>query len=250
MPLHPSGGIAIVVLLLTIGVLSGAIAAITGFGVGTLLTPALALQTGTKLAVAAVAIPHFIGTAQRFWMLRRHVDRHVLLGFGIASAVGGLAGALLHTRISSQGLAIVFGVLLVSAGIAELTGWMRTVQWGRGAAWVAGAVSGALGGLVGNQGGIRSAAMLGFKVPQESFVATATAVGLFVDGARLPVYLATQWRDIANVWPLVLTCTIGVIIGTAIGTPVLQRLPPQLFRRILSVLLIVLGVYMAVGGNQ
>ena len=38
------------------------IAAVTGFGIGSLLTPVLALQVGTRLAVAAVAIPHFIGT--------------------------------------------------------------------------------------------------------------------------------------------------------------------------------------------
>jgi uncharacterized membrane protein YfcA len=238
------------VFLAVAALVAGAIAAITGFGVGSLLTPAMALQTGTKLAVAAVAIPHFIGTAQRFWMLRRHVDRHVLLGFGIASAVGGLAGALVHTRVTSDALAGVFGALLVFAGVSELTGWMRRVRWGRAAAWVAGALSGALGGLVGNQGGIRSAAMLGFHVPQESFVATATAIGLFVDGARLPVYLATQWHDIARVWPLIVACTIGVVIGTAIGTPILQRLPPQLFRSILSILLIVLGVYMAIWGGR
>ena len=92
--------------------------------------------------------------------------------------------------------------------------------------------------------------MLGFHVPQESFVATATAIGLFVDGARLPVYLATQWHDIASVWPLIVACTIGVVIGTAIGTPILQRLPPQLFRRTLSILLIVLGVSMAIWGGR
>ena len=40
------------------------------------------------------------------------------------------------------------------------------------AAWIAGAMSGFLGGLVGNQGGIRTAAMLGFEVPRQAFVAT------------------------------------------------------------------------------
>jgi len=229
---------------------AGAVAAVTGFGVGSLLTPALALRTGTKLAVAAIAIPHFIGTAQRFWMLRQHVDRQVLAGFGIASAVGGLTGALVHTRVSSGALAVVFGMLLVSAGLSEMTGWMQRVKWGRRAAWVAGAVSGALGGLVGNQGGIRAAAMLGFHVPKESFVATATAIGLFVDAARLPVYLVGEWREIVAIWPLVLVATVGVVIGTAVGTPVLQRLPAHIFRRILSVLLIGLGIYMALSGGQ
>src|SRR5438034_6568584 len=87
---------------------------------------------------------------------------------------------------------------------------VERVRWGRRAAWIAGVVSGALGGLVGNQGGIRSASLLGFKVPKESFVATATAIALFVDGARLPVYLITRWQDIVGVWPMVLAATLGV----------------------------------------
>lgn len=237
-------------LLAAVAILAGGVAAVAGFGIGSLLTPTLAVRTGTKLAVAAIAIPHFVGTVQRFWMLRRYVDRRVLLGFGIASAAGGLIGALAHTRVSSRGLAVVFGALLVLAAISELTGWIQRVRWGHSAAWVAGALSGAFGGLVGNQGGIRTAAMLGFDVPKESFVATATAIALFVDAARLPVYLATQWRDIARVWPLVLVATAGVVIGTALGTRVLGHLPQRAFRRVIAVLLLALGVYMLVAGGR
>lgn len=238
------------IVLGAVAVLAGGIAALTGFGIGSLLTPTLSVTTGTKLAVAAIAVPHFIGTLQRFWMLRRHVDRRVLLGFGIASAIGGLAGALVHARVTSRALAVVFGALLILAGVSELTGWMRRVRWPRAAAWVAGALSGALGGMVGNQGGIRSAAMLGFHVPKEAFIATATAIGLFVDVARLPVYLATQGRAMASVWPLMLIATLGVVTGTALGTKVLGRLPPQVFRRMLAIVLVGLGLYMAVTGGR
>ena len=236
-------------LLAAAGLVAAGIASVTGFGIGSLLTPVLAIETGTKLAVAAVAIPHVVGTAQRFWLLRAHVDRRVLVGFGIASAVGGLAGALAHVWISSRTLAVVFGVVVAIAGVAELTGWMRRVRWGHSSAWVSGALSGALGGMVGNQGGIRTAALLGFEVPKESFVATATAIGLFVDGARLPVYLATQWRDMLHVWPLIVVATIAVVVGTALGTRVLGRLQQATFRRIIGALLIVLGIYMAVAGR-
>ena len=228
--------------------LAASIAAVSGFGIGSVLTPVLALRLGTKLAVAAVAIPHFVGTIQRYWNLRRFVDRRVVLGFGITSAIGGLAGALLHVWISSRALGLVFGSLLLLAGVSELTGWMTRVRWGPRAAWVAGALSGLLGGLVGNQGGIRSASMLGFEVPKESFVATATAIALFVDGARLPVYLATQGREIFAVWPLLLLSTAFVIIGTALGTRWLRTIPTHAFRRLIAVLLIALGGYMVLAG--
>jgi uncharacterized protein len=229
--------------------LAGGVASVVGFGIGSLLTPTLATQTGTKLAVAAVAIPHFVGSVQRFWLLRAHVDRRVLLRFGITSALGGLAGALLHTRVSNRGLAIVFGALLLLAGISELSGWIQKVQWGRRAAWVAGGLSGAFGGLVGNQGGIRSAAMLGFNVPRASFVATATAIALFVDAARMPVYLATQWTEMAGAWQYILIATIGVVVGTAFGTRVLGRIPERAFRRTIAVFLLGLGFYMVVAGG-
>lgn len=242
--------IAFAALLAFVGIVAAGIAAVAGFGIGSLMTPTLALVTGTKLAVAAISIPHLAGTAQRFWLLRRHVDRRVLFGFGIASAVGGLAGALVHTWVPSRALSIVFGIVVALAGVSELTGWMRRAHWGRSSAWGAGALSGLLGGLVGNQGGIRTAALLGFDVPKEAFVATSTAIGLFVDGARMPVYLVTEWQEIARIWPLVLTGTVAVMIGTALGARVLGRLPQQLFRRVVAVLLIALGLYMAVAGHR
>jgi uncharacterized protein len=234
----------------SVAVAAAAIASIAGFGIGSLLTPLLALESGTKVAVAAVAIPHLVASAQRFWILRRHVEREVLFGFGIASAIGGLAGAIGHIWLSSRWLSIVFGALLVVAAISEFTAWIERVRWGRRAAWVAGVASGAFGGLVGNQGGIRSAAMLGFKVPKESFVATATAVALFVDGARLPVYLATQWEDIVGVWQQVAIATAGVVVGTALGARLLERVPQRLFRRIVACLLLALGVYMMLAGGR
>ena len=40
--------------VLFVSMLAGALAAVTGFGIGSLLTPLLALQVGTRLAVAAM----------------------------------------------------------------------------------------------------------------------------------------------------------------------------------------------------
>jgi hypothetical protein len=111
-------------------------------------------------------------------------------------------------------------------------------------AWIAGALSGLLGGLVGNQGGIRSAALIGFNLPKEAFVATATAVALFVDGARLPVYLVTQGDQIAALWRPILVASAGVLAGTLIGSRLLTGIPEIWFRRILAVVLLLLGIAM------
>src|SRR5437667_4423355 len=103
------------VVLLTAAV-AGGVAAVAGFGIGSLLTPLLALHVDTKTAVAAVSVPHLVGTSIRFWLLRHQIDRAVLWRFGFTSAAGGLIGALLNAWASSRALAIVFGGLLVFAG--------------------------------------------------------------------------------------------------------------------------------------
>ena len=55
-------------LLLTLAaVAGGGIASVAGFGIGSILTPTLAARIGTKLAVAAVSIPHVCGTVLRLW---------------------------------------------------------------------------------------------------------------------------------------------------------------------------------------
>src|SRR5262245_16691386 len=208
-----------------VALIAGGVAAVSGFGIGSLLTPLLAPHFGTKLAVAVVSVPHLIATAVRFATLKEHVNRRVFLGFGILSAVGGLVGALLHARADTPSLSMVFGGLLLFAGITGLSGVADRMRFGRKTAWVAGALSGLFGGFVGNQGGIRSAALLGFDVSKEELVATATASALIVDGARMPVYFATQSREIIGAWPEILVAIVGVLVGTLWGVKILRRLP-------------------------
>jgi uncharacterized membrane protein YfcA len=124
----------------------------------------------------------------------------------------GLGRALLQAYADRPVLTLVFGGLLIFTGVMGLTGLSSRRRLRGWAAWVAGIVSGILGGMVGNQGAIRSAAMLGLDVPRQAFVATATALSVIVDGARLPVYLATQGQEIAGLWPLLLTASAGAII--------------------------------------
>ena len=233
-------------ILLFAAILAGGIASIAGFGVGSILTPMLATQVGTKLAVAAVSVPHVIATALRFLLIREHVDRRVFLSFGITSAVAGLLGALLHTRFSSTILGYILGVLLVFAGIMGITGLSKRMRFQGATAWMAGALSGAFGGLVGNQGGIRSAAMLGMAVSKESFVATATAIALIVDAARMPVYAVVQGRQVLEMSMFVLLAIIGVVLGTLLGTRVLRRVPENVFLRLVSIIILALGVSMLV----
>jgi uncharacterized membrane protein YfcA len=238
--------------VIVVACIAGGTAAITGFGIGSLLTPLLALQLGTQLAVAAVAVPHAAGTALRCARLRHAIDWPVLWRFGIPSAAGGLAGAVWQGELSNLILTRVLGGLLVLAGVSGLTNLAVRVHLGGPGAILGGLLSGFFGGLVGNQGGIRSAALLGTTLPPQRFVATATASALLVDAARLPVYLYHSAGRLLEIGLIVALATIGVLAGTLYGERVLRKLPEQRFRHIVSVFLVALGLtllFTGIGGS-
>jgi uncharacterized protein len=231
-----------------VAILAGALASVSGFGIGSLLTPTLALQLDPRLAVAAVSIPHVAGTAIRFWMLRRHTDTRVLVRFGSTSALGSLVGAVAGAFVRPGFLRLLLGVLLIFVAGGELAGWTKRMRFDSRWAWLAGAVSGLFGGLVGNQGGLRAAAMLGFHLPKASFVATATAIALVVDGARMPVYAWTDGTRLAAIAPLIALATAGVGLGTLAGHRLLAWVPERRFRVLMALLLLALGVVVLTSG--
>jgi uncharacterized membrane protein YfcA len=81
-------------------------------------------------------------------------------------------------------------------------------------------------------------------------VATATAVALVIDGARLPVYLAAQGEDVRGAWMTMVFAVAGVLAGTLVGVPLLRRIPQTAYRRIIGVLLLLLGFFMLARGLQ
>jgi uncharacterized membrane protein YfcA len=225
-----------------ISIVGGAIAAVSGFGIGSVLTPFLLFWFPTAEAVAIVSIPHAVATVVRGYRLRHDVHVPTFKQFGIASAVGGLIGAALQPALASSALSIVLGVLLFTAGVSQLLG--RPIPLPATHTWriVGGALSGAFGGLVGNQGGLRAAALLGFDLDARALVATATASALFVDAARMPIYVFVRGNVLTHTSPYWIAGSVGVIIGTTIGVPILGRIPPALYRTLIATLLMALAL--------
>jgi uncharacterized protein len=239
-------GILLVALFL-LAVLAGAAASVVGFGIGSLITPVVATRLGMETAIAVVALPHAVATAVRAWRLRSHIDWHVLMRFGLLSAVGGLAGAAAYASVTDRTLTVVLGGLLLLTATAGLGGWSdRWRPQGR-LVWLVGLASGLFGGMAGNQGGLRAAALAAFPLAPAAFVATSTAVGVLVDLARTPVYLVRAGDRVLSEALLVGVLTVGVLAGTVLGERVLLRLPHPRFRRILAVTIGLLGVWLLLG---
>lgn len=232
-----------------VAALAGGTATIAGFGIGSLLTPLLASRFGMTLAIAAVAIPHALATALRCWRLRNAIDWALLRGFGLLSAVGGLVGALLYTRFSNAALTLALALLLLATSLAGLTNWSRRAHLkSRSAARALGFASGLFGGVAGNQGGLRAAALLTFSLAPVTFVATSTATGLVVDAVRLPIYLWRSSSALADVAPEIVVASVGVVAGTLTGERLLVGMSSDRFRKVVSALIGLLGIWLLLQG--
>jgi uncharacterized protein len=234
-------------LLFLVAVLSGATATVVGFGIGSLLTPLLATRLGMPVAVAAVAIPHALATGLRCWRLRREIDREVFVRFGLVSAAGGLVGAILYTRLGVSALTSVLGGLLLLTATAGMTGWLSRWKPRGAVAWLLGLGSGFFGGVAGNQGGLRAAALTTFGLAPAVFVATATASGLMVDVARVPIYLWRAGDELLALAAPIAIASVGVLVGTIAGERVLLGLSPERFRFAISAAIGLLGLWLLFG---
>jgi uncharacterized protein len=230
-------------LIALVAFVAGATASIVGFGIGSLLTPFMAARYGTDLAIAAIALPHLSGGLLRGWRLRRSLDSRVLVRFGILSAIGGLVGALVFAQLAPTSLGRVLGALLVLTATAGVTGWSERWRPSGPLVWALGALSGFFGGVVGNQGGLRAAALSAFGLKPAVFVATSTTIGVMIDVVRTPVYLYGSGAELYRIWPLVAVAVAGVLGGTLIGEHLLLGLSRERFRQFVSIAVGLLGLW-------
>ena len=220
---------------------AGITATISGFGIGSLITPLLSLAYDMRIAIILAAIPHALATALRFGLIYKNLDHRLFLRFGLASAAGGLCGAGIQTVLQEDWLSCTLGVLLLLAGFTGLT--KKSWKWRHQTSTFGGFLSGIFGGLVGNQGGIRAAALLNLDLEKKTFVAVSTASALIVDAARLPLYLYSGSSEIAAEWRLIILLCASAAAGTFAGMALLKKINDTHFKKTISFLLLALGIF-------
>jgi len=105
-----------------------------------------------------------------------------------------------------------------------------------------------LGGLLGNQGAIRSAYLANYDIPKESFIATAALIAVFIDSTRIPIYVSTQWDQITRAWPVLLGVTVAAFVGTYIGQRLVGRVSQASFKQLVNTMIVLFGLIMIVQG--
>jgi len=236
----------------------------SGFGLGTLLMPIVALFFPVEIAVTITAIVHFANNAFKFFLVGKHASLSVILKFGLPAVFFALLGALLLTNMSGTNelvtydllshtfttstMKLVVGVLILLLVVIELMPFFKSLSIDKKYLPFGGALSGFFGGLSGHQGAFRSMFLLKAGLSKEQFVATGVILAVMVDINRLAVY---GWhfgstQTMVNWW-LVASACMSAFIGAYFGKKLLTKVTIGNVQKFVSVLLVFIGLGLVTG---
>ncbi len=91
------------IVISAVALLVAALTLFSGFGLGTLLMPVMAIFFPVEIAVAATAIVHLANNIFKGILMGKHADIKVLIRFAIPAVIAAFPGALLLTVLSGMG---------------------------------------------------------------------------------------------------------------------------------------------------
>ncbi len=236
----------------------------SGFGLGTLLMPVVALFFPLEVAIGMTAIVHLANNLFKVSILGKHAVKDILLKFGVPAIMAAFVGAwvldllaqseqpvnyvLMGHALQTSWLKIIVGALILLFVLLEFSKTFAAIKLGPNFLPLGGTISGFFGGLSGHQGAFRSMFLLKAGLNKEQFIATGVMVAVMVDVARLTIY----GKDLADHnqaidWSLVMVASLAAFLGAYIGKKVLQKITIKTVHILVSLLLMVVAVGLMTG---
>ncbi|MDP1587999.1 MAG: sulfite exporter TauE/SafE family protein [Prosthecobacter sp.] len=234
---------------------AAALTLLSGFGLGTLLMPVVALFFPVDVAIGITAVVHLANNLFKLGIMGWHADRRVVLRFGIPAVLAAFAGAALlgwlgHLQplaeytLAGREFAIMpvkltIGLLILAFVLMELSPAFAALNFDARLLPLGGLVSGFFGGLSGNQGAFRSMFLLKAGLTKEQFIATGVVLAVIVDLARMPVYgfgLFSTGREMD--YRLVTVACLAAFAGSFLSARLLKKLTIRSVQILVSILLI------------
>ncbi len=235
----------------------------SGFGLGTLLLPAMLLLLPPHAAVAATAVVHLANNLLKVVLFGRHCRKNVLIRFGGVAVIAAFFGAQLLARLAQLPplanytfggreveivpVTFVIAVLILCFALFDLSPAKNKTQFGPRLLPVGGFVSGFLGGLSGHQGAMRSAFLASSGLSKEAFIGTGVTIACLVDVTRVAVY-GIHLSSIGNEnFSLMAAACISAFLGVFIGQRILKKVTMEQIRKIVGIGLIFLSIALGSG---
>lgn len=231
-----------IMLITIISFIANTLGTISGFGVGTIMTPLLLLFLPFSETILLVCIIHWFHDGFKIFFFHYGIDWRLFFYFGGPTIVATFFGALLVTQEQSVVLTSLLGLFLLMSVIM-----MHTVSrfkipnnWLTGMA--GGLLSGFFAGIFGIRGAVRSVFMAAFDLRKAAFIGTTGVISLCLDTTRFFTYLYRGIRVSESlVWALFLFIPAS-FLGAYIGQIVVHRIPQEHFRGVVSFFLALVGI--------
>lgn len=231
----------------------------SGFGLGTLLMPVVAIFFPVDIAIGITAVVHLANNLFKLGLIGLAADRSIVLRFGIPAIAASFIGALVLQWLAVMSplfeyslfgdlrqvlpVKLIIGMLIMVFVYAELAKSFATISLDKKLLPVGGLISGFFGGLSGNQGAMRSMFLIKAGLGKEQFIATGVVIAVMVDVSRISVY---GWDAAASRsaidWTLVLIATLFAFAGAFIGKRLLQKMTIRSIQWLVSALLFVVAL--------
>jgi uncharacterized protein len=236
----------------------------SGFGLGTLLLPVMALFFPVDLAIALTAVVHALNNLFKCWLLGRHADGAVVLKFGLPAILAALLGARVLLYLSDlqplfqyqvwgrevqvMPVKLVIAVLMVVFALFELAPRRAPGALTPRYLPLGGVVSGFFGGLSGHQGALRSAFLIRAGLTKESFIATGVVISVMVDIPRIVMYGATMpGLGLSDNRPLLAAAVLAAFAGAWLGNRWLAKVTLRLVQLLVTLMLLAIAAALGSG---
>jgi uncharacterized membrane protein YfcA len=212
---------------------------IAGFGSGLIAIPLLALSFPLTLVVPLVVLLDYLGSASQGWKNRAHVTWPDLLPLLPFTVIGVLMALYLLDSLNPVVLRRALGIFVLIYGAYQLSP-LPSIRTTRLSALPYGLFGGLVGTLFGT-GGPFYIMYLSMRGLEKTALRASFAVWFIIDGSmRLAGYLAFGFLDADTLLKTAIAIPVaglGLYLGGRIHTNISQ----DLFRRIISVLLLLSG---------
>jgi hypothetical protein len=236
----------------------------SGFGLGTILTPAFMLFFPVELSIGLTGIVHFLNNLFKLFLVGKNANKEILIRFGIPAIIAAFIGAWVLVQIpiehmlysySAFGkivevsiLKFTMALLLAFFAVLDLVPFLNNIQFGKKQLPIGGVLSGFFGGLSGNQGALRSAFLIKLGLSKESFVATTVVISCFVDFTRLSVYVSNlKLSDLNANSTLIILATLTAFLGAFFGNKLLKKVTLKFVQTTVAILLILMSLGLGLG---
>lgn len=234
-------------LLIALIVFAAAFAqSLTGFGFALVVMPLVTIVLGVRTAAPVVALAGVTVYAINLARYRRAINVPEVLRLAVASAVGVPFGIWVLSNASEDLVMRILGLILVAYAAYSLLqpGTQRALS--RGWVYPAGFLAGCLGGAYNTPGPPVVVYGSMRKLPRDEFRAVLQTL-FFINGVLVVTSHALAQHLTREVLVYYLCAVPALALGILVGSVVDPRVNHDQFRRIVTVMILVLGLTLLLG---